>query len=124
MTPAARSLYIFGIYLVATGGFILGAPNTLLALLRLAPTTEPWLRILGIPVVAMGLIHLAGARTEHRGFFRAMVWIRLFPLITFTLLVALRLAPPIVLLFGVVDAAGGIWTKIALARSTGAARAA
>lgn len=117
MTPPARSIYLFGIYLVAAGGFIVGAPGTFLALLRLPPTTDPWLRVLGVPIMSIGLLHVACGRAEQTGFFRASIWARVFVLVTLSALVALRLAPVIVLLFGLVDAAGAAWTRLALARS-------
>ena len=59
MTSAARSISVFGIYLVMTGVVILGVPDLLLSLLRLPPATDPWFRVLGVPVTAMGFLHLA-----------------------------------------------------------------
>ncbi|HEV8510180.1 MAG TPA: hypothetical protein VGQ48_06970 [Gemmatimonadales bacterium] len=118
MTPAARSIYVFGVYLVATGAFILGAPDTFLALLRLPPATDPWFRVLGVVVMAIGMLDLASARAEQTGFFRATVWVRFFVLIAFTGLILLRLAPPVLIVFGLIDAAGAVWTKLALKQAT------
>ena len=117
MTPSARSLYVFGIYLLVTGAFLLGAPNTFLALLRLSPTTDPWIRVLGVLVMAIGMLDSASARAELTAYFRVTVWVRLFVLVAFVVLVGLRLAPAILMLFGAIDAAGALWTKVTLAPS-------
>ena len=42
MSPAARSINIFGIYLVVLSVLLLTAPNLLLVLFRLPLTTEVW----------------------------------------------------------------------------------
>ena len=118
MTPAARSLYVFGIYLLGLGAVIVTAPDALLALLRLPPATDPWLRVLGVLVVVIGLLDVTSARAEQTAFFRATVWIRFVVLISFIGLVLVQLAPPVLIVFGVIDAAGAVWTKLSLARST------
>jgi hypothetical protein len=114
MTRAARSVFVFGIYLVCNGLILFAAPNTLLALLRLTPTTEPWIRILGIPVGVMGTFHIAAARGDVVPFFRFTVWGRPIVLLGVASLVVLQLAPPVVIAFGLVDAAGAFWTRAAL----------
>lgn len=114
MSGAARSAYVFGIYLIVVGGMAMGAPNTLLALLRLEPTTDPWIRVAGVVVVAIGMLDVACARSNQVGFFRATVATRSFAALSFAAFVALGLAPPVLLLFGAIDAAGALWTFIAL----------
>ena len=117
MTSAARSIYVFGIYLIATGGFLMGAPNTFLSVFGIAPTTEPWIRIVGMLVVVIGMLDLACARTEQTGFFRATVYTRTFAFLTFVAFAAIGIAPPILVLFGIIDEAGALWTFTALKKS-------
>ena len=114
MTRAARSVYVFGIYLIVLGGVLIGSPNTLLALLQLPTTTEPWIHILGVPIMALGMYHISAARAELTPFFRASVWIRVFPLIILLVLAATRIVPPIIGGFGIVDGASALWTYLAL----------
>jgi hypothetical protein len=121
MSKAARSILIFGLYLIATGVVLAAAPNALLRILRLPPTTEPWVRILGVVVGVLGSYYVAAARQELTGFFRATVWGRGMVLIGFLLLVLLRLAPPVVIGFALVDTAGALWTTLALRSQRGAA---
>ena len=114
MTKAARSVFVFGIYLVCTGLILFAVPNTLLAILRLAPTTEPWIRVLGIPIGVMGAFHIAAARANVVPFFRFTVWGRPLVLFGIAALVVFRFAPPILIVFGLVDAAGAVWTLTAI----------
>lgn len=114
MSPAARSAHVFGIYLIIIGGMAMAAPNTLLALLRLEPTVDPWIRILGVVVAAIGMLDIACARTNQVGFFRATVATRIFAALSFSAFVLLGLAPATILLFGAIDAAGALWTFMAL----------
>ena len=114
MTRAARSVYAFGIYLLILGGVLVGAPNTLLALVRLPPTTEPWIHVLGVAVLGMGILHLASARAEQTAFFRATVGARLFAFASLLTLTLVNIAPPIVAAFGLADLAGAVWTFAAL----------
>lgn len=116
MTKAARSIFVFGIYLLGTGLILFALPNSLLAALGLPPTSEPWIRVLGIPVGVMGATYIAAARTNLVPFFRFTVWGRPFVLIAMATLVVFRLAPPILIVFGIVDAAGAMWTRATIRR--------
>ena len=62
----------------------------------------------------MGMLFLATARVDVPRFTRATVWVRVFPFIAMAALVLARVAPPVVLLFGLVDAAPAAWTYISL----------
>lgn len=118
MTNAARSVYAFGIYLLVLGGILVGSPNTLLAVFRLPSTTEPWIHVLGVTVLAIGMLDVASARAEQTAFFRATVWVRVFVFLSFVALALTQIAPPILVVFGVVDLAGAIWTFAALRTSS------
>ena len=123
MTPVARSVYSFGIYLVGLGGVLIASPNILLTLVRLPTTTEPWIHVLGVAVLGMGMLFLASARAEQTAFFRASVGVRLFAFASLVGLALLDIAPPLVAAFGLADLAGAIWTFAALRRSVIAAPA-
>jgi hypothetical protein len=110
MTRAARSVYAFGIYLTATGAILVTAPNILLMMLRLPSTNEPWIHVLGVPVMAMGVLHVSSARHELVPFFRSSARIRFAVLAGFIILAVLRIVPAIVIGFGVVDAGAALWT--------------
>ena len=114
MSSAARSVYVFGIYLIVLGGILIGSPNTLLTLFGIPTTTEPWIRVVGMLVMVVGMLDIASARGEQTKFMQASVYARFFVLLMFVVFAATGIAPAILILFGVVDAAGAIWTHTAL----------
>jgi hypothetical protein len=86
----------------------------MLATLGLPPTDEPWLRVLGIVVFVLGLYYIQAARKEVTPFFRWTTWGRPIVLAAFIAFVAAKIMPPVLLGFGVIDAAGAVWTALAL----------
>jgi hypothetical protein len=123
MTRVVRSIYGFGIYLIVLGGVLFASPNTLLALVRLPTTTEPWIHVLGVAVLGMGMLFLASARAELTAFFRASVGVRLFAFASLIVLALVNIAPPLVAAYGLADFAGAIWTFSALRKSVAEATA-
>ncbi|MFN8573063.1 MAG: hypothetical protein U0132_13520 [Gemmatimonadaceae bacterium] len=120
MTRAARSVLLFGYYLIATGIALMAAPNLVLAPVGIAPATEPWIHVLGVVVGVLGAYYVVAAKAQLDPFFRATVWGRVLILVGFIALVVLRIAPAPLILFGVVDALGALWTWMSL-RSAGTA---
>ena len=120
MSKAARSLFVFGIYLVALGLFLLIAPNTLITLFGLPETYDVWIRVVGMLVVLLAYYDIQAARAEATDFFRWSVGARGTVILFFAGFVLADLVKPILLLFGGVDLAAAIWTYLAL-RSDGKA---
>jgi len=116
-SAAARSVAAFGLYLAVLGAGLALAPNTMLAIFRQPPTSEPWLRILGIVACVLGGYYLAAARGDAVVFFRASVWGRAVGAVGFALLVACGIAPKFVLLMAALDAAGAASTWTLMRRS-------
>ena len=118
MNRAAFSVFVWGIYMIFSGlGFLL-IPNFLLPRFGFSPTTDGWVRVLGLLVAIVGAYYWYCARKNDLYFCRATVVGRLvFELGTVTL-VLLGLAEEPLLLIGGMDACGAIWTWLAL-RSMG-----
>ena len=114
MSRAAISILVFGLYLVLNGVVLALAPNLMLATLGLAPTEEPWLRVLGVVVFVIALYYIAAARGEVKPFFRWTTWGRPIVLLAFIGFVGAGMAPAVLLLFGLIDTAGAVWTALAL----------
>ena len=114
MSRAARSIQVFGIYLLIAGGLFIGAPDTLISLLRLPATNEPWVHVLGVPVMALGMYYMVSARAELVPFFRATIWVRAFVLISLVVLITMGVIPISFVGFGIVDTLGAAWTWTAL----------
>lgn len=121
MSSAARSVFVFGIYLFGTAGTLLLAPNVLLRTAGLPPTDEVWIRVVGVAVASLAVYYVVAARNGYEAIFRATVWVRLGVLLAFAAFVALGLVPAGLILFGGIDAVGAAWTWSAL-RATAARR--
>ena len=114
MSRAAKSLFVFGIYLCGLGLTLLLVPNLLLQVFRVPPTNEVWIRINGMFVLCLSFFYVKAARSELTLFIRWTAWARIgviFFLAAFVLLVS---APKALLLFGSIDFVSAIWTLRAL----------
>ena len=114
MSNSARSLFVFGLYMAVLGTLLLVAPNFLLGLFFFPGTTEPWIRVVGVLALVVAYYDIQAGRKEITEFFKLSVHIRLTPIIFFTILVLLGYTRPQLILFGVVDLLGAIWTALAL----------
>lgn len=122
MSHAAKSIFVFGIYVLAAGLTLLLAPNLALTLAGLPATNEVWIRVMGMIVAILGYYYLRSARLELTPFFRWTVHMRPLPVVVFIVFVVLGLAKPIIILFGIGDLLGAIWTGLALRASQGPAK--
>ena len=114
MTRAARSLFVFGIYLVALGMLLLFFPNLLLRSLGAPPTNEIWIRVNGMFVICFAYYYIQAARHDVTAFIRWTVWGRGAVIFYFVAFVLLAGAPKPLLLFGVTDLLFATWTFLAL----------
>ena len=114
MTPAALSLFVYGIYLLANGIGLAVAPSLPLALLGLPPTEEPWIRVLGLVAGEIGFYFVFAARKGIASFFQATVFARGAAAFVFVVLVVFKLGPVQLLLFAAVDLLSAIWTHFAI----------
>lgn len=114
MTRSAKSVLVFALYLFVLGPTLLVAPNFLLSLFGVAETTDVWIRVVGMLVTLLGFYYVQAARHGLATFLHATVWARGSVVVFFAAFVALKLAPPILVLFGAIDLVGAIWTFLCL----------
>lgn len=124
MASASFTIKAFGIYVVATGVGLTLAPNLVLAPLGVPEAREVWLRMLGALAIVVGYYYIACAAGNARAFFAASVKGRLLFFALGVALILLANAPWQILLFGLVDVAGAVWTHLALKAEDAPARAA
>ena len=120
MTAPSTTIRVYGWYFIGMGLAMAIVPNALLGLLRVPPARESWIRILGVVVAILGSYYLAAARENNRAFFRWTTFGRAVVLPAFIILVVFADAPPMAILFGVIDAIGALWTHLALRASLSA----
>ena len=114
MSAASISVLAYGIYLVALGIIYMIVPNVPLRLFGFGPTSEPWIRVMAAMVFIVGYYYIQAARTRLTTFYRWTLHCRVFfPIFTVVLVVA-GLVEPMLLLFGVIDLGGAVWTALSL----------
>jgi hypothetical protein len=114
MSAVARSLVVFGWYLVGLAALLVVVPNLVLGLFGLPPTDEVWIRVVGVLVLIIGYYNVRLGRTGLVPYARLTVHARVAVLVFFVGFVLAGLAKPILLLIGAVDLAGALWTAAAL----------
>src|SRR2546426_9028598 len=110
MSQAAKSLFVFGIYLCGLGLILLLVPNLILQVFGVPPTNEVWIRVNGMFVLCLSFYYVQAARHELTSFIRWTVWARIAVIFYFTAFVLLALAPRALLLFGLIDLLSALWT--------------
>lgn len=114
MSRGARSVFVFGLYLVVLGILLIAVPNVLLEVFFLPSTTEVWVRVVGMLVLFLGYYYIQTARKELTDFLRWTLYPRSTVILFFAAFVLLGFAKPPLILFGVVDLLGVVWTALAL----------
>lgn len=114
MNHSARSVLVFGLYLLPVGLGLVAAPNIVLAPLGFPASAEIWPRVVGVLTLALAYYYVQAARGGVTAFFRWSVQVRTAVFVIFGALALLRLAPLPLALLGVVDLMGAAWTALAL----------
>ena len=117
MSNPARSIMVFGVYLVVAGLSFIFIPNVVLPLFGFPETTEVWIRLAGLLTAILGMYFLYSVRHDDRHFFHATVFARLIFFTGVTLFVILGWGSAMLIAFGLVDLAGAAWTWLALRSS-------
>lgn len=108
-----RSLQVWTVYAFAIGISLLLVPNVILGLFRIPETSEVWVRVVGVVVIALGILYWSMVRREDAGGIRATVYERYFVAAALVIL-AFTTGPWQLVLFGVIDFLGASWTFAAL----------
>ena len=114
MTYPAKTLFVFGVYLLGLGVVLVLDPNLLLSLFRVAATAEIWIRVVGMLVLEFGVCYVVAAQKNWAGFIALTVPLRLSVMVFFAAFVFLAHAPAALLLFGAADLAFALWTWSAI----------
>jgi len=117
MTAPAKSVFVFSLYMFASGATFLVAPNAALPLVCLPTTSEVWIRVVGLLMLLIGFYYCCAARAELRRFFPWTVVTRCAVLAGTIGFVLMKFAGPTLLIFGAIDFLGAMWTLAALRRA-------
>lgn len=114
MSSAAISVFVFGIYELLAGATYVLVPELALGLFGF-PLEGTWiLRVAGVLLGLHGYFFVRAARKELASYFRWTVQGRIAASVLLVAFAVLRVAQPMVALFGVVDFAGAMWTWLVM----------
>ena len=114
MSNAAKSMAIFGVYLVISGSGLMFIPNAMIAVVGLPPTNDMWIRMFGAIIGILGLYYIQAGRENNLAFFHMTVWGRILVCVSFVSLALLKAAAPIIAVSGLVDLSCALWTWLAM----------
>jgi hypothetical protein len=103
------SLTVHTIYVVLTGLQLIFTPNMLLSMFGFDPTSEVWIRVLGLVVLSLAFMYNASNQYGDANVVKSTVMARLLVGIGFVVL-ALTQDKANLILFGGLDIATGLWT--------------
>jgi hypothetical protein len=110
MSKPAKTIFIYGLcVMMPLGAWCLLAPVSFLHAFALPPTQEPWIRVVGFTIFGVGFYYVYCALHEQLAFARVAAFGRIVAMIFFTVL-AFAYGLPTIIIFGLLDLAGGIWT--------------
>jgi hypothetical protein len=114
MSRSAISVFVFGVYLVFLGLGFLIIPNTLLGLFGAPPSSEVWIRLVGMLLLGLAYYYMGAARMGLTPFFRLSVHGRALVILFLIAFAYLKLVVPRIIFLGVIDLLAAIWTALAL----------
>ena len=114
MNPSELSVFIFGIYLIVVAAGFLFMPNAILPLFKMPKTQEQWIRVMAIVIGVLAYYYIVAAMNNLTPIFWATVYGRFGVFVAFAGLVLVKKAKPPLIMFGVIDAAGAVWTLLTL----------
>lgn len=112
MSPIARTVYLYGLYLIVAGLFFLLLPGWFGPLFGVVREDHGWLRLIGLLIADLGLFYSFIGRYDHEPLCRLTVFARVGVAIVAALLVFSGSVPKPFLLLGLIDLAGAIWTQL------------
>lgn len=116
MNATATSIFYYSFYMMGMGLGLFLLPNVLLGMFGFPPTTEIWVRMLGLLAFCTGMLYFYCARTDQTGFFRITVPERVIFFLGTVALVVFLGVTPLLAIIGSVDLLGAIWTGWTLRR--------
>jgi hypothetical protein len=111
------SLVVQAIYVIITGLQLIFVPNMLLGMFGFEPTTEIWIKVLGIVILPLSAVYYAISKQGNEESVRATIISRGFVGVGFTLLALSGQAPMALILFAGIDIATAIWTWMELKKN-------
>ena len=104
------SLVVQAVYVILTGLQLIFVPNMLLSMFGFEPTSEIWIKVLGIVILPLSAVYYAISKQGNEESLRATIISRGFVGLGFILLALSGQAKMNLILFAGIDIATAIWT--------------
>ena len=117
MSGPAKTIYYFAFYMLLVGSLLMVIPRTPLVVFGLPVEGLAWIRIMGLMVLILATYYITLARNEVTAFFRVSVRMRAAVPFIFLGFAVVGWIEPILVLFGLGDLAGALWTRSALRKA-------
>jgi hypothetical protein len=113
MSHPAKTVFVFGCYVLALTTSLILIPTLVLDLFQLPPAGV-WIRVAGVPLFIWGVSDLVAARSELRPYITWSVPLHASVIVFFGAFVLAGLVQPAFLILGAVHLGGALWTWSAL----------
>lgn len=113
MSRSALSIAVWAGYVVVLGVFLLILPNVFLSLFGIEETSEVWIRVLGVVLVGLAFYYWVIAREEIWSMMMASAVVRGGIAVALVILAFIE-GPWQLVLFAIIDLAGGLWTYLSM----------
>ena len=114
MNSAAKTIWVFGIYLIVEGLFLMFAPSWVLGEIGIPDSQSIWRVVLGFVVAVLGYYYIRNAKAGLTPFFRFTVQIRILQFVFFIYLYVFDRGSLSLVGFSFVEFVAGMWTWRAL----------
>ena len=110
MSTIAKTIFVYSLYLFLFGLAMMLIPNNILSLFGFKPTTEIWIRVLGLFTFTTGIYYFQSDKKEQLAFFKATIIGRIFFfLMTFVLVISFHQSMMLSII-GSLDLLGALWS--------------
>ncbi|WP_435357829.1 hypothetical protein [Emticicia sp. SJ17W-69] len=109
-TKRSLSLIVQAIYVFITAVQLIFVPNMLLSMFGFPPTSEIWIKVLGIVLITLAIVYYGIIKFGNAEVVKYTIWGRITVGIGFVILVLLGQTLPALILFAGIDIITAVWT--------------
>ncbi|MGC4038235.1 MAG: hypothetical protein QM764_19890 [Chitinophagaceae bacterium] len=114
MTKSGKSVFYFGFYILLIGILLCIVPMKFNTMLNLPEIPSGWGRLIGLLVIILAGYYFIGGRNNLKPFIKGTIYLRLTFITGIIVLFAAGQMPKEILLIGLIDLLGAIWTAISV----------
>ncbi|WP_420576994.1 hypothetical protein [Ekhidna sp.] len=117
MQKPAKTVWLFGIYLLIEGLFLMLAPSSLLSSIGIPDPESVWRIVIGFVVAVLGYYYIRNAKENLVPFFGFTVQVRIIQFVFFIWLYVFERGTLALVVFSFIEFVAGMWTWNSLKRS-------